>query len=481
MNKYFIEEQTPEINYFEYIEADFTNNLFLYMANLDIRAYLNTLISNIKTTIDYIEENRELNCEKILDNVNKKYISMFESKSELTFQNFLLILHNIPAFMPLVIIILKTNIYLNKIANRTCFIESIKFEINKTNLLKELWEKNLEIGSFFEDCYEDVYPTITRQWEKYPNIHKKCKIFAYLYLAIEKAIYLPIEKMEDRLIMDMNTLLDTYFFTEEDKTSYDFCGGPRMIPNASDKLNSIMQGNVLKPDKYKKKEKELHAYIDGFTDYNTYKTWYKRLKYIFQYWNCENKPLKKFKKLNLDSSELELFNLDYKYFVQTKQKPNIFKYLFQSDEELARIISYNLKIKTKEKLEKWITNTTSKNFALTIIKSKYPILSKKSNKRIQNKFTEFSTLVNEICIVDSVYSVREQLIEIYDQYENNNRYWELDDKEFEDIKLKIIESEEILLPIKKLYYLYEQYTYTPSKYLYNALIKQIKELKKLSK
>lgn len=462
-------------------EEDFVENLLDYITKIDFNKFVRGLLKNLKTTIAYIEQARVTQGNIVVDNVIKRYVDLINIQDKLDFKTFQNIIYNVPAFIPLVLLFLKTNVYLNRISSRKSFVESIHINIDKVGLLNELWCNNLSVGSFFENTYQQVFPTIKRQWQKYPEVEAKCEIFSFLYLSFEKAVFLPLKKMEDRLIMDINTLFDTYFYTSEDNTDYDFCGGPRMIPDASDKLKSIMIGNVYKPDKYKKKEEENRDYIDGYTDYNNYKFWYTRLNFIAEYLEAKRtkQSIKlKYKKLDLYEDQLKLLEKDYQFCVEN-QKADLLKYILKLDKFLYYFLTLHEKISNTDSIINYIAKISKKDFALKVIKNKYSYLYSKSNKRIQNKFIEFNKLTKDYHDEDSHESkssieISENINKFLKFYyeDNSDRYEELDDKESEDDELK-----EFIPKFRIFYNLFEQYLNVPTEALYQVLIEQIDSFK----
>ena len=459
-------------------EEDFVDKILEYISNINFDELVLSLVKNIKKTVLFIEYGRETKGNEVIEELLKNHINLVDIKGKLSFKHFMRIITTIPAFIPIVLMFLKTNVYLNKVSSRNSFVNAIQINIDKTALQKELWENNMDVGSFFDESYETVFPTIYKEWKKNPNVREKCQIISFVYLAFEKAVYLPIEKMEDRLIMDINTLLDTYFYTEEDKTSYDFCGGPRMILDASDKLQSIMKGNVYKPDKYKRRKAEKTAYINGYTDYGEYKFWYKRLKYILGYLNPNiknNLVRSKYKKLDFYKNQFETLEKDYKFFAEEK-KDNLLNYVLSEDSFLHGFLTLHKRIKDSKNLINYIKRTSEKTFALDIIQYKYDELAKKSHKRIQNKFTEFNRIVKSW---DDKYNTKYKetfekrneinyFLESYYNDDEEERRWELDDKEGE-----IDELENFVPNFNRLYNLFQQYLNTPSEVLYNAILEQV--------
>lgn len=447
-------------------EEDFVDKLLEYISNINFNEFVLFLVKNIRKTILLIEAERETKGNEVIEKVLQNYINTVNVEGKLSLEHFIKIIRVVPAFIPIVLMFLKTNVYLNKISSRNSFVNAIQINIDKTALQKELWENNMDVGSFFDESYETVFPTIYKEWKKNPNVREKCQIISFVYLAFEKAVYLPIEKMEDRLIMDINTLLDTYFYTEEDNTFYDFCGGPRLIPDASDKLQSIMKGNVYKPDKYKRRKAEKTAYINSYTDYGEYKFWYKRLKYILGYLNPNiknNLVRSKYKKLDFYKNQFETLEKDYKYFAKEK-KENLLNYVLSEDSFLHSFFTLHNRIKNLEDLITYIEKTPEKTFALDVIQYKYNELAKKSHKRIQNKFTEFNKIINSNGKKKNYIS--SFLESYYNNYEERNE--DLDDKEYEDDELK-----NFIPNFNRLYNLFQQYLNTPCKFLYDAILEQI--------
>ena len=461
-------------------EDDFVEGLLKYVTEIKFKKFIKYLINNIKQTISYIETEREIKGNIINDNIIKEYVKLINFKGKLDFKSFLKIIYSVPAFIPLLLLLLETSVYLNRISNRQIFINSISININKTGLLRELWDNNLDVGSFFEESYQEVFPTLKQQWEKYPEIQDKCEIFSFLYLSFKKAVYLPLKKMEDRLIMDINTLLDTYFYTTEENTSYDFCGGPRMIPDASDKLNSIMIGNVYKPDKYKKKEEENEAYINAYADYEYYKFWYTRLKYISKYFDAKKNNtniIPTYKYIDFNQNDLNLLEMDYKLCIENS-KVDLLEYIMKSDKFLYTFFTSYEYLSNSNKIISYIRKTSKKTFALNVIKTKYNLLYKKSDKRIQNKFVEFNKIVKDIDFDSNVYEqLGKEKFDVVNDFlksyyiDNSDRFWEFDDKENETDELK-----SFIPKFKILYYLFEQYIKTPNELLYKAINQQIKHI-----
>lgn len=459
-------------------EEDFVEELLKYVAEINFKKFIKYLINNVYKTIYDVESEKETKGNTICDDIIKEYVKLINFKGKLDFKSFLKIIYSVPAFIPLLLLLLETSVYLNRISNRQIFVNSISININKTGLLRELWDNNLDVGSFFEESYQEVFPTLKRQWEKYPEIQDKCEIFSFLYLSFKKAVYLPLKKMEDRLIMDINTLLDTYFYTAEENTSYDFCGGPRMIPDASDKLNSIMIGNVYKPDKYKKKEEENEAYINAYADYEYYKFWYTRLKYISKYFDAKKNNtniIPTYKYIDFNQNDLYLLEMDYKLCIENS-KVDLLEYIMKSDKFLYTFFTSYEDLSNSNKILSYIRKTSKKDFALKVIKTKYNLLSKKSDKRIQNKFIEFNKIIKGIDFDSNVYEQlgKEKFNMINDflksyYADNSDRFWEFDDKEHETDELK-----SFIPKFKILYHLFEQYLKTPNELLYKAINQQIK-------
>ena len=466
----------------KYFEIGFFDELFEFVSNLDIKMYFVSILKYIYMVTKKLESEIETNSRKITRSPDVQIIRDISKIKRMSFKDFKSLVHTTPALIPIMILLIRIHIYLKLISNRNSFMNSVTISIDKIALLHELWGNNLCSGTCLKARAREVFPIIQKQWTRYPKIQKQYEILGFLYLCIDKAIYKPIEKMEDRMLMDIDTLLDTYFHTEDTEEEYcNGCGLP-FIPNASDKLDSILKGNVKNPDKMKKEKETLESYLDSYHDYKNYKFWHKKLKFIIKNIDkCHYKVKNKTLDSNLTNQQMEDFEemIDLIFCCNKNKKDcqnydgsrcskdwqkNLFDYIKTQDEDLYVVIVDKMHNKTFNKLKKYINSISEKEFAFSLVKEFYPLLKDKTNKTIQNRYAN--------------HEKDEGLLWRIRLYNDRIRNFNLDHKESE---FKALE-EKMLDEFSELYGYYEDYTYEPNEIYYKRIIKLIEKIsKKLEK
>ena len=182
-----------------------------------------------------------------------------------------------------------------------------------------------------------------------------------------------------------------------------------------------------------------------------------------------------YKYIDFNQNDLNLLEMDYKLCIENS-KVDLLEYIMKSDKFLYTFFTSYEDLSNSNKILSYIRKTSKKTFALKVIKTKYNLLSKKSDKRIQNKFIEFNKIIKGIDFDSNVYEQlgKEKFNMINDflksyYADNSDRFWEFDDKEHETDELK-----SFIPKFKILYHLFEQYLKTPNELLYKAIDQQIK-------
>lgn len=260
----------------------------------------------------------------------------------------------------------------------------------------------------------------------------------------------------------MNTLLDVYCFSQDDPFEYNFCHGIADVPNVDDKVSYILYSNVVMPEKEQKKKEELKNYIDAYKDYNLYKYWFNKIKFLVKYANnniCYQNIIKDLQSLNIGITEMHDYskaiesiykcplglsedNCSYKSGKSCLQSAydkerSIANYIYKTNENVYRILTTLFNASSDENLYNLFEKSNIKNLCLAVIKSKYDYLSDKNDKTISNIFANYNDILKQ-------YSAKTEDENI--QYLSHTRYDALDDKEYEEESLedKIIENLYIL-------------------------------------
>jgi len=445
----------------KFFNATFPHKLIDYILDLSAKEIAISLSKQIKKSLLAIEHPNRFTVSEQRANIVIHNIKEIPNK-KLRIDDIDCFLKNIPALIPLTIMLLKTHNYLNKLSARYSFIDSITIKINKKDLLNELFDKNLCSGGFINEKLKNLFPIIEQYFYMIPQISENYRIFNYLYYIIDKAIYQPVEKLEDRLFMDMNTLLDVYCFSQDDPFEYNFCHGIADVPNVDDKVSYILYSNVVMPEKEQKKKEELKNYIDAYKDYNLYKYWFNKIKFLVKYANnniCYQNIIKDLQSLNIGITEMHDYskaiesiykcplglsedNCSYKSGKSCLQSAydkerSVANYIYKTNENVYRILTTLFNASSDENLYNLFEKSNIKNLCLAVIKSKYNYLSDKNDKTISNIFANYNEILKQ-------YSAKTEDDNI--QYLSHTRYDALDDKEYEEETLedKIIENLYIL-------------------------------------
>jgi len=473
-----------------YFNEVFQKKLLSYITNLSVIEYAEKILPNIKNSIDLLSHVDDATQPQ---DIRTLKIQNFEDipKKQMTLPVFKRLVENTPALMPLALILLKINRNLTQLKERYFFVDSITININKEALLNEIWEKNLPLnGCFFNIIENDILPLIDKCLYMFPNIQRKYSNFTTLYNAIVTALHKPILRLEDRLFLDINSLLDIYLFSDDESAQFvDFCG-PHYSESIEEKLDYIMQLNVLKPQKNLKARREAKIYFEAHSDYDICKKWFNKIKYLMKYINedtCIKYILQDINSLPLDEIGIN----DYKHAISKiyccenksfnnencehkdkirckisacKKQRSIFTYIFRENEELYQHLTSKYKIKNDIDLNKLISKMSIKEFAMSFLQWKYDLLENKSIKTIANIFADSDALIKNYNAY--MNDTKTELLE---------RNWELDDKEYcptysyED---KIIEK------LEQLYQKFEHFSLNLSDKKYDQIYGLIREIER---
>ena len=472
-----------------FFSEHFQKKLVEYIPNISIVKYAKNILPVIKQCTDNLnsfdknslpEEIRDLKVQNVED------ISKIRS---LKITDFDRLLNNTPALIPLAILILKTNLNLKKLKASNLFIDFMTIDIDKTNLLKKLWEYNLPLeGTFFSDIEYGALALLDKCTYFTPKIQAKYKLFTDLFNAINEALYKPVMRLEDRIVLDINSILDIYMFTGDNSAVFfDGCG-PHYSESVEDKLESIMQLNVLKPQKNMKTKLEAKAYISAFNDYQKSKYWYNKIKFFLKYVakpRCIYKIQNDIMRLNLDNDEL----LSYTRMLNTlfqcpKYKTSdddcyerceedvvmrsVSTYIFHNYEELYKFLFETYKIRNDKMLAKIIKNYSIKEFSMNFIKWKYDLLKDKTIKTISNQFSNYEQLVKNSLLHDDEE----------DEFPELERNEDLDDKLYDTYP----NTEDLIIEkLEEIYSYFEQFSTKIDDELYDEIAYKIRSLNRFLK
>lgn len=465
-----------------FFNKQFQKKLMEYIPKLSIVEYSRNILPVIQKCANNLnafdknalpDEIRDIKVQNIED------ISKIKS---LKITDFDRLLKNTPALIPIAILLMKTNLNLKKLKSRNLFIEFMTIDIDKENLLKKLWYYHSPLeGLFFSDIENGALELLDTSTYLNPKLNKKYKNFIDLFNAVNQSLYKPIMRLEDRIILDINSILDIYLFTGDNSAVFVDCCGPHYAESVEDKLEDIMQLNVFEPQKNLKTKIEAKTYILAFNDYQRCKYWYNKIKFFLKYTQkpkCIYKITNDINRLNLDFEELS----DYKKTLSTlfqcpKYLPNdsncfdsnceealirsLCTYIFHNYEELYKFLRANYKIRNDKMLAKLIKENSLKDFSMKFIQWKYDLLKDKTPKTIANQFSNYDQLVKNYNLHDT-----SEPPELY-------RNEDLDDKLYDTYPST---EDRIIENLEEIYTYFEQYSIKPDDELYDEIIDMIRHL-----
>ena len=228
----------------------FQKKLIEYISDLSIIEYARSILPVIMKCINNINSfDKNVLPEQIRDFKAQNIEDISKIKS-LKITDLDRLLKNTPVLMPLAFLILKTNLNLKKLKSSNLFIECMTIDIDKKNLLKKLWYYNSPLdGLFFSDIENGALELLDTSTYLNQKIYQKYKKFVDLFNAINQTLYKPVMRLEDRFILDINSILDIYLFTGDNSAVFIDCCGPHYAQSVEEKLEDIMQLNVLQPQK----------------------------------------------------------------------------------------------------------------------------------------------------------------------------------------------------------------------------------------
>ncbi len=470
MKKYDYEKLLSENCKDAFFNKDFQKNLLKYIANISVEEYTRKILPNIENSLELLTKITEDTLPKDIRTLKVQNFKDISKKKNITLSTFARLLENTPALMPLAIILLKINRNLTQLKERYLFIDSITLNIDKESLLKELWYKHNPLeGCYFNIEEDDVLPLIEKCLYRYPTIQNNYYEFVTLYNAIVTSLHKPILRLEDRLYLDVNSLLDIYLFSDDESARFVDCCGPHYAESIEEKLDYIMQLNVLKPQKNLKARREAKIYFEAYSNYDICKKWFNKIKFLIKYAEkdiCINQILQDIKDLPLndegkeyEQAVLKIYNCEknalnnqncehkskkYCSISACKKQRAILSYIFRENEELYRYLTLVYKIKSDVALDNLISQISIKEFSMKFLQWKYDILKDKSIKTISNIFADYKTLVKN-----------------YNAYMNDSeevvleRNWELDDKDYCDTYSY---EDDIIQKLEQLYQNFEHFS-----------------------
>lgn len=477
----------------EYFDEVFQKKLLTYITNISVVEYTKKILPNIQNSVDLLTK---ITDETLPQDIRTLKIQNFEdiSKKHMTLPTFKRLIENIPALMPLALVLLKINRNLTQLKERYLFIDSISLNIDKEALLNELWDKNMPFnGCFFNIVEDDILPLIDKCLYMYPTIQSRYSNFITLYNAIVTTLHKPILRLEDRLFLDINSLLDIYLFSDDESAQFVDCCGPHYSESIEEKLDYIMQLNVLKPQKNLKARREAKTYFEAYSNYNVCKKWFNKIKFLMKYTeentcikqilqDIEDLPLDDIGRKDYKQAILKIYNCKNnsqnnencehksKKFCDIsacKKERAITAYIFRENEELYQYLISAYKIKSDIMLNKLISKTPVKEFSMKFLQWKYDLLKTKSIKTISNIFADSDTLIKNYNAY--MNDTEEEVIE---------RNWELDDKEYCDTNSY---EDEIIEKLERLYQNFEHFSLNLSDKEYEQIYAIIREIEGLLK
>ena len=460
----------------------FQKKLIEYISDLSIIEYARSILPVIMKCINNINSfDKNVLPEQIRDFKAQNIEDISKIKS-LKITDLDRLLKNTPVLMPLAFLILKTNLNLKKLKSSNLFIECMTIDIDKKNLLKKLWYYNSPLdGLFFSDIENGALELLDTSTYLNQKIYQKYKKFVDLFNAINQTLYKPVMRLEDRIILDINSILDIYLFTGDNSAVFIDCCGPHYAQNVEEKLEDIMQLNVLQPQKDLKTKLEAKTYLLAFKDYQKCKYWYNKIKFFLKYTTmpkCIYKIFDDIMRLNLDSEQLS----DYKKTLNTLFQCPTYKKsysdcnrniceetlirpfctnIFHHFEELYKFLYANYKIRNDKMLLKVIKENSLKDFSMSFVQWKYDLLKDKTKKTIANQFSNYDKLVKN-------YNLHETLDP--PELERNEN---LDNKLYDTYP----DTEDIIIEkLEEIYTYFEQYSIKPVDELYDTITDKIRSL-----
>ena len=489
----FIFKNPKELSYEEFLSRYFYPNfhkrLFEYIESFSPKNYAQNVIKQISKSVNALYSRHNIDFWDNEKNIIIHNIINIGHIRKLKILDIDELINHVPALIPLGLMLLKMHIYLNKLKENNTIIDSITIKLDKKTLFYELWDKNLFCGTFIKNELEDIFPIIKNYWNLDTKLRNRYLRLSQLYYVINKAVFKPIEKLEDRMVMDINNLLDVYCYSEDKVEEFNFSHGIPDIPDVQDKIASIIYANIAKPQKIEKQQKLVRLYINAYKDYMQYKQGVQLLRFLAKYENkniCYHKILKDLGNLGLDSEDLKIFQeairtmykcpLDEKsikceYLNQNKcsycnyvQQQSLSTYTYKNCQNIYKILRTLYKVEDNTALLKMLNKIKIKDFCMKAIKINYCELRKRSVKTISNIFSNYKIMI-----------IKNTLLEMK-KFEYNDRNWETDPKEDLDYYTS---DNKIVEKIEELYLNYEQFLIKQTDKRYYKIQDILKELNKL--